>query len=195
MLTAMRSGEVRGLRWRHISLADPDGPVLRVEETWVRHSVDTPKSAAGERTIALGQRLADELWQHRLRSPFSGDDERVFPNPRTGRPFDTNRYAEILRLALARVGIEERVRPSHDLRHSSITNAAAAGTPPEALMARAGHASYATTRGYIDLAGERFRSEADRLERRLLGGSGTKTGYNRDDQEVKPGRVGEPESA
>ena len=36
---------------------------------------------------------------------------------------------------------------------------------PEA--ARAGHSDFKTTQGYIDLAGETFREEADRLERRL----------------------------
>jgi len=44
-------------------------------------------------------------------------------------------------------------------------------------MSRSGHSSYATTRRYIDLAGERFREEADRLEERLWGSSGTKNGY------------------
>jgi integrase len=63
------------------------------------------------------------------------------------------------------------MRPFHDARHSSITNAAAAGTAPEALMARAGHSDIATTQLYVDLAGERFRPEAERLERRLWGGS------------------------
>jgi integrase len=52
--------------------------------------------------------------------------------------------AEIVRLALNRAGIEGYVRPRHDLRHSSITNAAA-GMPPEALMTRAGHSSYTRT--------------------------------------------------
>ena len=56
-----------------------------------------------------------------------------------------------------------------DVRHSSITNAAAAGTPPAALMSRAGHTDFKTTQLYIDLAGETFREEADRLERRLWG--------------------------
>jgi integrase len=69
------------------------------------------------------------------------------------------------------------VRPAHDLRHSSITNAAEAGTKPEVLMSRAGNSSYSTTRRYIDLAGEQFRNEADRLEERLWGGSGTATRY------------------
>ncbi len=36
-----------------------------------------------------------------------------------------------------------------------------------ALMARAGHSDFATTRLYIDLAGETFREEAEMLERRL----------------------------
>ena len=180
MGTGVRRGELLGLHWRSVLLADPDGPVLRVEETWVRHGDDTPKSAAGQRTIALGDRLAAELFEHRARSSFSGDDERVFANPRTGRPFDVERYKGTLMLALRRAGIDGYVRPCHDLRHSSITNSAAAGTRPEPLMARAGHSSYVTTRRYIDLAGEHFREEADRLEERLWGPSGTKNRYQHD---------------
>ncbi len=44
-------------------------------------------------------------------------------------------------------------------------------------MARAGHADFATTRLYIDLAGETFREEAERLERRVFAGMGTESGY------------------
>jgi integrase len=124
----IRRGEALGLRWRAVALADPDGPKLRVEETWVRHADDTPKSQ--------------------------------------------------LTSALKRAGIEGYVRPCHDLRHTSITNAAAAGTKPEALMSRSGHSSYSTTRSCIELAGESFRDEADLLEDRLWGGSGTKNGYH-----------------
>jgi integrase len=101
----------------------------------------------------------------------------VFANPRTGNAFDAGRYTELLRLALKRAGIDGYVRPAHDLRHSSITNGAAAGTAPEALMSRAGHSSITTTQRYIDLAGERFRAEADRLEVRLWGATGTKSRY------------------
>ena len=36
-------------------------------------------------------------------------------------------------------------------------------------MALAGHSDFATTQGYIDLAGEVFRHEAERLEERLFG--------------------------
>jgi integrase len=175
--TGVRRGEMQGLGWRAVHLADPDGAFLRVAETWVRSGADTPKSQAGERTIALGQRVASELFDHRGRTAFSGDDELVFCSPTRGTPFDVQRYSRTFRKALAKAGIADYVRPFHDLRHSSITNAAAAGTPPAALMARAGHSSFTTTQGYIDLAGETFREEADRLERRLWGESGTKKRY------------------
>lgn len=178
----IRRSEALGLHWRSVLLADPDGPVLQVQETWVRNADDTPKSAAGYRTIALGSQLAGELFEHRSHSKFSGDDERVLANPRTGRPFNMEKYTETIAAARLRAGIGEYVRPCHDIRHSSITNAAAAGTRPEPLMSRSGHSSYATTRRYIDLAGERFREEADRLEERLWGSSGTKNGYQNSDE-------------
>jgi integrase len=126
-------------------LADPDGAFLRVRETWVQAGADTPKSEAGERTVALGRKVAAELFEHRRRSRFDGDDECVFCSPTKGTPFDVARYAATFRAALARAGITDYVRPFHDLRHSSITNAAAAGTPPAALMARAGHSDFKTT--------------------------------------------------
>ena len=86
----LRRGEILGVRWRDVELADPAGAVLRVRETFVRGAVDTPKSDAGERTIALGPKLAEELWQHRRRTAFAGDDERVFCHPEKGTPLDHN---------------------------------------------------------------------------------------------------------
>jgi integrase len=177
----LRRGEILGLHWRAVRLADPDGATLRVEETFVQGASDTPKSEAGERTIALGPRIADELFQHRARTHYRGDDQRVFVSPHRGSPIDPHRFAVTFRKALAKAKIEGYVRPFHDGRHSSITNAAAAGTSPAALMARAGHSDFKTTQGHIDLAGERFRDEAELLERRLWGELGTDSGYNEDD--------------
>jgi integrase len=177
--TGLRRGELRGLKWQHVFLADPEGARLRVTETVVLGRPDTPKSTAGERTIALGQRISGELFNHRSRSAYSGEDEFVFCSPTKGTSFDPQRYGRTFTKALLKAGITEYVRPFHDLRHTSITNSAAAGTPTTALMARAGHADLRTTQGYVDLAGESFRAEADRLEERLWGSvqsSGTKSG-------------------
>jgi integrase len=165
----LRRGEVLGLRWRHVFLADPTSPRLEVRETFVRGRTDTPKSEKSERTIALGSMLAEQLVQHLGRTAYRGDDERVFCNPLTGGPLDPKRYAETLRAALKKAKITDYVRPFHDGRHTSLTNAAAAGIEPTKLMALAGHSDFATTQGYIDLAGEVFRQEAERLEERLFG--------------------------
>jgi integrase len=124
----------------------------------------------------LRRRLAEELWQHRRRSPFQGEDERVFVSA-TGNALDVQRYAATFRTALRRAGITKPVRPFHDGRHTAITNDAAAGNSPLGVMKRAGHSSFKTTQGYIDLAGEVFRSEVNRLEERLYGVSSTKERY------------------
>ena len=164
----LRRGELLGLRWRHVLLADPEGARLRVEETWVKGRRETPKSEASERTIALGSRLAEELFAHRARSNYAGEDERVFCHPTRGSALDPAPYALLLRRALARAKITKPLRPFHDGRHTALTNAAAAGNAPAAIQARAGHASFATTQLYIDLAGVTFRDEAQQAEDRLL---------------------------
>jgi integrase len=82
---------------------------------------------------------------------------------------DHKRYAATLKLALKRAKVEKTMRPFHDGRHTSITNAAAAGVSPAALMARAGHSDLKTTQGYIDLAGETFRNEAELADERMFG--------------------------
>jgi integrase len=172
----LRRGEILGLRWKDVDLADPAGAVLRVRETFVRGAEDTPKSEAGARTIALGPKLSEELWQHRRRTAFAGDEERVFGHPEKGSPLDPNTYAVTLNAALERAGVERKMRPFHDGRHTSITNSAAAGLSPAALMSRAGHSNFKTTQGYIDLAGETFRAEAGLLEQRLFGADGYQNG-------------------
>jgi hypothetical protein len=57
----------------------------------------------------------------------------------------------------------------HAPRHSSLTNGAAAGMSPVALQARAGHSSFATTRGYLALAGVGWETETAKHSERLWG--------------------------
>ena len=78
-------------------------------------------------------------------------------------------FEDALRAARAVAGIKRRVMAFHDLRHTAITNDAAAGANPVALMTKAGHADMKTTKTYMHMAGVVFRDEADRLEARLLG--------------------------
>jgi integrase/recombinase XerD len=155
MLTGIRRFELRALRWRDVSLVEN---VLRVVES---------KSEEGERTIALSPILADALADHFKRTAYRGDGDLVFCHPERGTRISDKWFADELRAALKTAEITDYVRPFHDLRHSSLTNGAAAGEQPIALMARAGHRSMSTTKGYLHLAGVVFRDEADALERRL----------------------------
>jgi hypothetical protein len=61
------------------------------------------------------------------------------------------------------------MRPFHDSPHTSITNGAAAGEAPHALMTRSGHSDLKTTQGYIDLAGVAFPEETAKRSQRLWG--------------------------
>ena len=84
-----------------------------------------------------------------------------------------DRFREAFRAALTVAGVEKKLRPFHDLRHTSLTNDAASGSSPFAVMTKAGHSDMRTTKRYLHLAGVVFRDEADALERRLLGQPGT----------------------
>jgi integrase len=157
VLTGMRRSELQRLRWRDVDLVES---VLRVRDS---------KTEEGVRSIALPKTLAEELWQQRRRSDFRGDDELVFCHPERGTIYRAETFKDALTAALTAAGVDKRPRPFHDLRHTAITNDAAAGSSPIAVMSKAGHANMATTKRYLHLAGVVFRDEADALERRLLG--------------------------
>jgi integrase len=154
VITGVRRFELQALRWRDVDLVEN---VLRVRDS---------KTEDGIRSIALPPTLAETLWQWRRATKFQGDDERAFANQKTGGEYREERFAEAFRAALIASGIDEYVRPFHDLRHSAITHDAAAGASPIAVMTKAGHASMSTTKRYLHLAGVVFRDEAVALENR-----------------------------
>ena len=80
--TGLRSGEQRGLCWRHI---DFDAGFVTVEQAALlaantQWEVGQPKSAAAYRNVPISDELLAELREWRLKSNFSTDDDFVFPN-------------------------------------------------------------------------------------------------------------------
>ena len=102
--------------------------------------------------------------------------------PERGTAYRAEAFEEALSAALAAAGVEGRVRAFHDLRHTAITNDAAAGANPIALMTKAGHANMKTTQTYLHLAGTVFRDEAERLEQRLLGAAAVESSTDLDER-------------
>jgi len=123
----------------------------------------------GHRSIAISPTLSEALGQQRRRAADQGDGARVFASE-AGGIYRAETFKEALEAALVKAGVQKRPRPFHDLRHTAITNDAASGSSPIAVMTKAGHANLRTTKRYMHLAGVVFRDEAERLEERLLGG-------------------------
>lgn len=157
VLTGLRRSELQNLRWRDVDLLEG---VLRVQDS---------KSEEGIRAIALSPTLVQELSEHYRRTAYKGDGQLVFCHPECGGRYKAETFKAALDEALEAVGITDRLRAFHDLRHSAITHDAASGSSAIAVMAKAGHRNMATTRTYLHLAGVVFREEAERLEQRLLG--------------------------
>lgn len=157
VLTGVRRHELLDLRWADVDLIEG---VLRIADA---------KTEEGVRSIAIPPMLCEELWQHRRRSVYDSDGDRVFAHPETGGALRADAFRDAFHEALRAAGIDGYVRPFHDLRHTAITNDAAAGSSPIAVMAKAGHRSMATTKTYLHLAGVVFRDEAARLEQRFFG--------------------------
>jgi integrase/recombinase XerD len=154
-LTGLRCCELQGSRWRDVSLTER---TLRIVES---------KSEDGRRLVGFGEALADELEQHYRRTTFKGDDERVFVSG-TGSKYWVDQYRTPFKKALAKAGIDRRVRPLHDARHGALTAMASNGAAPVTLMTVAGHASMQTTKRYLHLAGVVFHDDAAKLEARQL---------------------------
>jgi integrase len=180
-LTGLRRFELVGLRWRHVNLVEG---TLRVEES---------KSEEGERLIALPRTLVDELVAHFAGSSYRADEDYVFCHPERGSKLDADWYREQFLAALKIAGVNGRIRTFHDMRHTALTNLAATGASPIAVMATAGHRSMSTTKAYLHLAGVTFRDEAQALERRLLGVESSTRLSESEPTSADLNRVGKPE--
>jgi len=165
--SATRRGELVGLRWRAVNLLDAK---IEVRETYVRGEFTTPKSKASHRVLELGPRTLAVLEEQWSRTAYRADDDLVFCHPTEGTPLETSSLAtRYLKPALVHAGIEKPFRPFHDLRHTSLTHAAAAGNPQIYVQARAGHSQGAITERYMHAAQVLFPGAAERSEERMFG--------------------------
>jgi integrase len=108
-----------------------------VELRGCRLQPDSPKSAAGVRTIHLPPHLLPELQRH-LDTFVPPDCVYVFPNSK-GEPIKRSSFRSVWLRARAKAGLPNL--RFHDLRHTGNTLAAATGASTRELMARMGHSS------------------------------------------------------
>jgi integrase len=138
-----RWSEGVGLRRERI-----DGPRITISEQLIRRSDgewhrDRPKTRAGRRVVTAPQFVAEALVAHGERWSEPGPAGLVFVN-QLGRPMGHSFGANVFKPALRRAGLPPTIR-IHDLRHTSVALAIAAGAHPKAIQMRTGHASITIT--------------------------------------------------
>jgi integrase len=165
--TGLRRGELLGLRWQDVELLERR---LHVRQAFVRNEITTPKSRAGRRVVPLGDVATAALEEQFSGGLHRSPDSIVFCHPALGTPLDLSKLTTYARKALARAGVGVAFRPWHGLRHTALTETAAAGVPAMFVQAKAGHAQGSTTERYLHAARTSYPDAAELAEARLFAG-------------------------
>ncbi|MGH8112932.1 MAG: Arm DNA-binding domain-containing protein [Rhodanobacteraceae bacterium] len=133
--TGMRSGEINGLRWKHV---DFENDLILVRETFsCGEAEQNAKTETSLRDIPMLP-VVKEALQHQF-SERNLDSEYVFCT-REANPIDANNFANRVWYPLLRyLGLEKR-RP-YQTRHTTATLMLASGESPEWIAHLMGHAN------------------------------------------------------
>ncbi len=141
--SGMRWSELVGLRRSHVDL---ERRKVRVTEQLIRLNNGTwfrtdPKTSAGMRSITISSSTAAML-EGRLAGRALDPDALVFTTT-SGTPLIHSSFqTHYWKHAKAQAGVNCRF---HDLRHTSVALAIAAGAHPKAIQVRMGHSSITVT--------------------------------------------------
>jgi len=177
-MTGLRRGEAIALRWENVDL---DRGVLAVTGTAQRFRgqgivVESPKSQAGRRAVAIDPDTVQMLRDHRGRQLLRAveldgafeDNGLVFPGPR-GRLMDPPYLTRAFKKMAAVAGVPHM--RLHDLRHGHAAGLIRSGAHMKVIQSRLGHASAAFTMqvyGHIevDMQEDAANAYANRLSER-----------------------------
>jgi integrase len=148
-LTGMRKGELIGLEWSAVNLAEGVLSVRRsVVETQGKRLVKEPKTLSSRRVVELGGEAVEALQRRLEKAKAEGMEPElvpiVFPNSvgkhLHGSNFDRRIWHPLRKAA----GLPESFC-FHDLRHTMASLMLAAGVDMKTIQKRLGHRDFATT--------------------------------------------------
>lgn len=149
VVTGLRIGEARGLRWIDVTVDGTGSGYIRVRQAADGGNRLGPvKTAASRRDVPFGPAVADALARWAPECPRS-DLGLVFPTGRGGVESYSNLDGRWWRPLQEAVGVvDEAGAPKytiHTLRHFAISLWIAAGVKPKQVQAWAGHESFGFT--------------------------------------------------
>ena len=94
----------------------------------------------------------------------------MFSHPALGTPLDPSKLTSVREEGAQKAErITKPFRPWHGLRHTALTETAAAGVPAMFVQAKAGHAQGSTTERYLHAAKTSYPDAAELAEARIFG--------------------------
>lgn len=169
LTTGMRRGELLGLRWSDVDLVAGTVTVAQSRvETNGRVTVESPKTRAGRRTIAIDPDTVTLLARLKDAHEAAAETYGVWTSPYVatnldGRPIYPRTLTRHFQATAKAAGL-----PSprlHDGRHTAATLALQHGVPVNVVAGRLGHAKVSTT---LDVYAA-FLPTADRLASDVIG--------------------------
>jgi integrase len=159
----LRLGELRGLTRQRVDLDRLELVIVEQVQDLANGKVVVcpPKSAAGQRTVALPPTLIDEIRRHLAEHAAPGPEGLLFSTSE-GNPIRRSNLFRSWSRARHAAGLDHL--HFHDLRHTGNTLAATTGASTRELMARMGHASPRAALIYQHASRERDHAIAQALD-------------------------------
>jgi len=129
--SAMRSGEITGLRWQHV---DFERKQILVRETIIDGQVEYTKNDGSQREIDMTSPVLEALKAQHL---ITGKGDYVFCN-QEGHPLDNHNVCNRVWYPLLRY-LDLRKRRMYETRHTAATFWMASGENPEWIARQMGH--------------------------------------------------------
>ena len=130
--TGMRSGEVHGLKWKHV---DFERRQILIRETFTHGRTEYTKTDGSQREIDMSLPVYDALLAHQAQ--VKDRSEYVF-STRDSTPLDNKNFdARVWKPLLRHLGLT--VRRPYQMRHTCATLWLAAGENPEWIAKQLGH--------------------------------------------------------
>jgi len=169
LTTGLRRGELLGLRWADIDLVNGTITIV-VTRVDVRGTVivETPKTRAGRRTVAIDPDTVTELAHLKNAHEYAAQVLGAWPSPYVGtnldgHPIKPQTLTKRFRATAKAAGLP--IPRLHDGRHTSAVLQLQHGVPIHVVAGRLGHAKVSTT---LDVY-TAFIPSADRMAADIVG--------------------------